>query len=408
MIEAWTAAASGRSLELAEADVVSAFDAVKIVDPATGEEGAVELDVLKLWRTTGIGGHAIGAFAGGGDRRPRARAHGRRALRRPLHRAPAPAPRPGAGGLGLDGPARRPGRARFLGRPRRRCRRLRRSRPDGRHLGRAPAAHLVLLGALLRRGLLHHQLRLPGRRPLAGRASTSRRSNATSRSSLPEARGERARGSLHRRRPPARAGRPERSRSATSTATARALADVLASAARRVLRDEPGRVADRPGAARRSPTAPTCSRSSSTGRTGSPRTSSMPRAACASARLPTTSSSSAAAASSGCPPPRPTGSLAVHVSNGRGIKGLVVQGLVARFGAAFPELRLAIERLADPDALREAVAADRIEKLRLVRLEPAGERPAERDREVGRSRRRRRESSSTSRSGRPATGSSAR
>lgn len=69
-----------------------------------------------------------------------------------------------------------------------------------------------------------------------------------------------------------------------------------------------------------------------------------------------------------------TGSLAVHVSNGRGIKGLVVQGLVARFGAAFPELRLEVERLADPDALREAVAADRIEKLRLVRLERAGER----------------------------------
>ncbi len=69
------------------------------------------------------------------------------------------------------------------------------------------------------------------------------------------------------------------------------------------------------------------------------------------------------------------GSLAVHVSNGRGIKGLVVQGLVARFGALFPELRLAIERLADPDALRDAVAADRIERLRLIRVEPAGERP---------------------------------
>jgi hypothetical protein len=63
MIEAWTAASSGRSLELDEADVVSAFDAVRIVDPATGEEGAVELDVLKLWRTAGIGGHTIGAFA---------------------------------------------------------------------------------------------------------------------------------------------------------------------------------------------------------------------------------------------------------------------------------------------------------------------------------------------------------
>ncbi len=75
------------------------------------------------------------------------------------------------------------------------------------------------------------------------------------------------------------------------------------------------------------------------------------------------------------PPSATAGSLAVHVSNGRGIKGLVVQGLVARFAAAFPGLRLAIERLADPGALREAVAADRIAKLSLVRHEPAGERP---------------------------------
>ncbi|HEX4518234.1 MAG TPA: hypothetical protein VH063_01510 [Gaiellaceae bacterium] len=63
MIEAWTAAASGHATEVADRDVVSAFDAVKIVDPATGEEGAIELDVLKLWRTAGIGGHLIGAFA---------------------------------------------------------------------------------------------------------------------------------------------------------------------------------------------------------------------------------------------------------------------------------------------------------------------------------------------------------
>jgi hypothetical protein len=63
MIEAWTAAASGRPVEIPEAAVIEAFDAVRIVDPATGEEGAVELDVLKLWRTAGIGGHEIGAFA---------------------------------------------------------------------------------------------------------------------------------------------------------------------------------------------------------------------------------------------------------------------------------------------------------------------------------------------------------
>jgi hypothetical protein len=64
MIEAWTAAATGTAVEIGEQDVLSAFDHVKVVDPQTGEEGAVELDVLKYWRKTGIGGHRIGAFAG--------------------------------------------------------------------------------------------------------------------------------------------------------------------------------------------------------------------------------------------------------------------------------------------------------------------------------------------------------
>jgi hypothetical protein len=63
MIEAWTAAAAGRAVEVSEQSVLAAFDAVKVVDPETGEEGAVELDVLNLWRTAGIGDHRIGAFA---------------------------------------------------------------------------------------------------------------------------------------------------------------------------------------------------------------------------------------------------------------------------------------------------------------------------------------------------------
>ncbi|HWJ33262.1 MAG TPA: hypothetical protein VNR59_13075 [Gaiellaceae bacterium] len=63
MIEAWTAAAHGRATELPERAVLDAFDAVKLVDPVTGEEGAIELDVLVYWRKHGIGGHRIGAFA---------------------------------------------------------------------------------------------------------------------------------------------------------------------------------------------------------------------------------------------------------------------------------------------------------------------------------------------------------
>ena len=64
MVEAWTAASHGNAVEVTEQVVLRAFDAVKVVDPSTGEEGAVELDVLRYWRATGVGGHRIGAFAG--------------------------------------------------------------------------------------------------------------------------------------------------------------------------------------------------------------------------------------------------------------------------------------------------------------------------------------------------------
>jgi len=63
MIEAWTAEARGQAVEIPEQAVLQAFNDVKLVDPATGEEGAVELDVLRYWRKSGIGGHTIGAYA---------------------------------------------------------------------------------------------------------------------------------------------------------------------------------------------------------------------------------------------------------------------------------------------------------------------------------------------------------
>lgn len=63
MIEAWTAEARGTAVEVSESAVLAAFDRVKIVDPATGEEGAIELDVLRDWRKHGVGHHRIGAFA---------------------------------------------------------------------------------------------------------------------------------------------------------------------------------------------------------------------------------------------------------------------------------------------------------------------------------------------------------
>jgi hypothetical protein len=63
MIEAWTAEARGTAVEVTESAVLRAFDRVKIVDPQTGEEGAIELDVLRDWRKHGVGRHRIGAFA---------------------------------------------------------------------------------------------------------------------------------------------------------------------------------------------------------------------------------------------------------------------------------------------------------------------------------------------------------
>jgi hypothetical protein len=63
MIEAWTAAARGEAVVIPEQAVLDAFEHVKLVDPLTGEEGAVELDVLRYWRNEGIGGHTIGAYA---------------------------------------------------------------------------------------------------------------------------------------------------------------------------------------------------------------------------------------------------------------------------------------------------------------------------------------------------------
>jgi len=63
MIEAWTAAGRGETVEVSESSVLAAFDRVKIVDPSTGEEGAVELDVLRDWRKHGVDRHRIAAYA---------------------------------------------------------------------------------------------------------------------------------------------------------------------------------------------------------------------------------------------------------------------------------------------------------------------------------------------------------
>src|SRR5262249_36603595 len=63
MIEAWTAPTRGHAVVMSGRSVLLAFDKLKRVDPATGEEGAVELEVLNYWRKRGIGGHRVRALA---------------------------------------------------------------------------------------------------------------------------------------------------------------------------------------------------------------------------------------------------------------------------------------------------------------------------------------------------------
>ncbi len=62
-IQTWTAN-QGQEVTLADADILAAYSAISGYDPTTGanDNGAVELDVLNYWRTTGIGGRKIGAY----------------------------------------------------------------------------------------------------------------------------------------------------------------------------------------------------------------------------------------------------------------------------------------------------------------------------------------------------------
>jgi hypothetical protein len=66
------------------------------------------------------------------------------------------------------------------------------------------------------------------------------------------------------------------------------------------------------------------------------------------------------------PPADTQGQLVVHVANGRGVKELFGQALATRFRAERSAVTLAIERLGQPEALRAAVAAGGLERLRLV------------------------------------------
>jgi len=64
LIMEWTANA-GKEIVPSDADIVKAYSAITGYDPATGknDNGAVEIDVLNYWRSTGIAGHKIFAYA---------------------------------------------------------------------------------------------------------------------------------------------------------------------------------------------------------------------------------------------------------------------------------------------------------------------------------------------------------
>jgi hypothetical protein len=64
MIQAWAAAGKSECVDIGDAAVVAAYSASTGYDPNNpdSDQGAVELDVLKYWKNTGIGGHKIGAY----------------------------------------------------------------------------------------------------------------------------------------------------------------------------------------------------------------------------------------------------------------------------------------------------------------------------------------------------------
>lgn len=64
-IELWTTYAKPNTLAPSDSAILEAYSAVSGYDPRTGnnDNGCVLLDVMKYWRSTGIGGHQIMAFA---------------------------------------------------------------------------------------------------------------------------------------------------------------------------------------------------------------------------------------------------------------------------------------------------------------------------------------------------------
>ena len=76
------------------------------------------------------------------------------------------------------------------------------------------------------------------------------------------------------------------------------------------------------------------------------------------------------------PPADDMGFLATHINNGRAIKGLLDKGIQARFRQRFPDHLLAIKPFIEGSVFQEALAAGRLLKLKLIRVDRSDD-PAE-------------------------------
>ena len=74
------------------------------------------------------------------------------------------------------------------------------------------------------------------------------------------------------------------------------------------------------------------------------------------------------------PPAKNLGWLAVHVNNGRGVKGLLDKGLRDRMRVDYPDLILDITPYVETSVLMSAVDNDQIDKVKLVKYEKPNDR----------------------------------
>jgi hypothetical protein len=74
------------------------------------------------------------------------------------------------------------------------------------------------------------------------------------------------------------------------------------------------------------------------------------------------------------PPAEQMGWFVLHVNNGRGVKGLLAKGVVEQLRDAYPDLTLEMTPYVQKTVLAEAIKNNRIDKVKLVKLQPPNDR----------------------------------